>query len=86
MARYIGHFSHWYEWGCMLYARFIVDPEPRPDDPHEAAQLYNRIWYACIPHGTRPRGGSERAPRRRPEARLPDAGAVRPGVPCHPGG
>jgi alkyldihydroxyacetonephosphate synthase len=46
MARYIGHFSHWYEWGCMLYARFIVDSPP--EDPHEAAQLYNRIWDACL--------------------------------------
>jgi alkyldihydroxyacetonephosphate synthase len=46
MARYIGHFSHWYEWGCMLYARFIVDNPP--DDAHEAAQLYNRIWDACL--------------------------------------
>jgi len=46
MARYIGHFSHWYEWGCMLYARFIVDEAPQ--DPHEAAQLYNRIWDACL--------------------------------------
>ena len=45
-ARYIGHFSHWYEWGCMLYARFIVD-EP-PQDAHEAAQLYNRIWDCCL--------------------------------------
>ena len=46
MARYIGHFSHWYEWGCMLYARFIIDQAP--DDAHEAAQLYNRIWDACL--------------------------------------
>lgn len=46
MARYIGHFSHWYEWGAMLYARFIVDQAP--DDAHEAAQLYNRIWDACL--------------------------------------
>ncbi len=46
MARYIGHFSHWYEWGCMLYARFIIE-EP-PQDPHEAAQLYNRIWDMCL--------------------------------------
>jgi alkyldihydroxyacetonephosphate synthase len=46
MARYIGHFSHWYEWGCMLYARFIIDQAP--DDPHEAAQLYNRVWDACL--------------------------------------
>lgn len=46
MARYIGHFSHWYEWGCMLYARFIVDHPPQ--DAHEAAQLYNRIWDECL--------------------------------------
>ena len=39
MAIYIGHFSHWYEWGCMLYARFIIDHPPQ--DAHEAAQLYN---------------------------------------------
>ena len=46
MARYIGHFSHWYEWGCMLYARFIVDNPP--EDAHEAAQLYNKIWDCCL--------------------------------------
>jgi len=46
MARYIGHFSHWYEWGCMLYARFIIDDPP--EDAHEAAQLYNRVWDACL--------------------------------------
>jgi len=45
-ARYIGHFSHWYEWGCMLYARFII--EQPPQDPHEAAVLYNRIWDMCL--------------------------------------
>ncbi len=46
MARYIGHFSHWYEWGCMLYARFIIDDPP--EDAHEAVQLYNRVWDACL--------------------------------------
>jgi len=45
-ARYIGHFSHWYEWGCMLYARFII--ERAPQDPHEAVVLYNRIWDLCL--------------------------------------
>ncbi len=45
-ARYIGHFSHWYEWGCMLYARFII--EQAPQDPHEAILLYNRIWDGCL--------------------------------------
>ncbi|MDD3927600.1 MAG: FAD-binding oxidoreductase [bacterium] len=45
-AAYIGHFSHWYEWGCMLYARFIIDNPPQ--DPHEAAHLYNSIWNAGV--------------------------------------
>lgn len=41
-ARFIGHFSHWFEWGCMLYARFIIDNPPK--DPHEALYLHNKIW------------------------------------------
>ena len=41
-ARYIGHFSHWFDWGCMLYARFIIDNPPK--DPHEALYLHNSIW------------------------------------------
>lgn len=45
-ANFIGHFSHWYDWGCMLYARFIV--EKPPQDPHEAVTLYNRIWDVAI--------------------------------------
>ncbi len=45
-ARFIGHFSHWYEWGCMLYARFIF-PEA-PADPHKAAELYNKVWDMAI--------------------------------------
>ncbi len=45
-ACYIGHFSHWYEWGCMLYARFIVEQPPR--DAQAAVLLYNRIWDTCI--------------------------------------
>ncbi len=45
-AQFIGHFSHWYEWGAMLYARFIID-EP-PQDPHEAIALYNKIWDMAI--------------------------------------
>ena len=43
---FIGHFSHWYDWGCMLYARFIIE-EP-PQDPNEAVALYNRIWDMAI--------------------------------------
>ncbi len=47
-TRFIAHFSHWYEWGCMMYDRFIVDPAFVPDEPAEALALYNRIWYTCI--------------------------------------
>jgi len=45
-ATFIGHFSHWYEWGCMLYARFIV--ENPPVDPEEATLYYNRVWDLAI--------------------------------------
>jgi len=45
-ATFIGHYSHWYEWGCMLYARFIVDNPPQ--DPQEATLYYNRIWDLAI--------------------------------------
>ena len=41
-ARFIAHFSHWYEWGCMIYDRFIVDDVP--EDPVEAMRLHNQIW------------------------------------------
>ena len=46
MARFIAHFSHWYEWGVMIYDRFIVDNPPQ--DPHEALRLHNRIWDAGV--------------------------------------
>lgn len=53
MARFIAHFSHWYEWGCMIYDRFIVDDVPA--DPHEALRLHNDIWSCgvrtAIAHG-----------------------------------
>ena len=45
-ATFIGHFSHWYDWGCMLYARFIIDNPPQ--DAAEAIALYNRIWDVAI--------------------------------------
>ena len=41
-VRYIAHFSHWYEWGCMIYDRFIMENPPR--DPTECLRLHNRIW------------------------------------------
>ena len=45
-ARFIGHFSHWYDWGCMLYARFIFDEFPK--DPEAAALHYNQVWDLAI--------------------------------------
>lgn len=45
-ARFIGHFSHWFDWGCMLYARFIIDNPPK--DPHEVLYLHNRIWNDAL--------------------------------------
>ncbi|NLC47722.1 MAG: FAD-binding oxidoreductase [Firmicutes bacterium] len=46
MARFIAHFSHWYEWGVMLYDRFIVDNPPQ--DPKEALRLHNQIWNTGV--------------------------------------
>ncbi|MGM0366908.1 MAG: FAD-binding oxidoreductase [Actinomycetota bacterium] len=45
-ARFIGHFSHWFDWGCMLYARFIIDNPPA--DKHEAVDMYNDVWNTVI--------------------------------------
>ena len=45
-ARFIGHFSHWYDWGCMLYARFIF--EDAPADPMAAVERYNRVWDMAL--------------------------------------
>ena len=45
-TRFIAHCSHWYEWGTMIYDRFIVD-EP-PEDPGEALRLHNQIWNAGV--------------------------------------
>lgn len=45
-VRFIAHCSHWYDWGTMIYDRFIMD-EP-PDDPEEAIRLHNRIWNAGV--------------------------------------
>lgn len=43
---FIGHFSHWFHWGTMVYSRFIVK-EP-PQDATEALQLHNRIWNTAM--------------------------------------
>ena len=45
-VRFIAHCSHWYDWGTMLYDRFIMD-EP-PEDPEEAIRLHNQIWNAGV--------------------------------------
>jgi len=44
--KFIGHFSHWFHWGVMLYARFIIE-EP-PQDAQEALRLHNQIWNAAM--------------------------------------
>jgi alkyldihydroxyacetonephosphate synthase len=45
-VRFIAHFSHWYDWGTMIYDRFIMDHPP--EDPEEAIRLYNKIWNAGV--------------------------------------
>ena len=45
-VRFIAHFSHWYEWGCMIYDRFIMDNPP--EDPQEAIRLHNKIWNTGV--------------------------------------
>jgi alkyldihydroxyacetonephosphate synthase len=44
--KFIGHFSHWFHWGVMLYCRFIIE-EP-PEDPTEALRLHNRVWTTAM--------------------------------------
>lgn len=43
---FIGHFSHWFHWGVMLYSRFIIE-EP-PEDAEEALRLHNRVWDTAM--------------------------------------
>jgi alkyldihydroxyacetonephosphate synthase len=45
-VKFIGHFSHWFHWGVMVYSRFIIE-EP-PQDPQEALRLHNRVWNAAM--------------------------------------
>ncbi|NIM99690.1 MAG: FAD-binding protein [candidate division Zixibacteria bacterium] len=45
-VRYLGHFSHWFHWGAMLYSRFIIEEPPR--DAREALRLHNRIWTTAV--------------------------------------
>lgn len=41
-VKFISHSSHWYEWGCMNYSRFIIGNPP--EDTEEAIRLHNSIW------------------------------------------
>lgn len=43
---YIGHFSHWFPWGVMLYDRFVI--EAPPQDAYEALTLHNEIWTRAL--------------------------------------
>ena len=43
---YIAHLSHWYDWGAMIYDRFII--ENPPSDPYEALALHNDIWNTAV--------------------------------------
>ncbi len=45
-VRFIAHCSHWYEWGTMIYDRFIMDNPP--SDPSEAISLHNQIWNTGV--------------------------------------
>ncbi|HWR24273.1 MAG TPA: FAD-binding oxidoreductase [Feifaniaceae bacterium] len=45
-VRFIAHCSHWYDWGTMIYDRFIMDNPP--EDPAEAIRLHNDIWNAGV--------------------------------------
>jgi len=44
--KFIGHFSHWFHWGVMVYTRFIIE-EP-PAAAQDALQLHNRVWNAAM--------------------------------------
>jgi alkyldihydroxyacetonephosphate synthase len=39
------HLSHWYDWGAMVYPRFLLPDITPLDDP---ALLYRRIWAAGV--------------------------------------
>ncbi len=45
-VKFIGHFSHWFHWGVMLYCRFVIE-EP-PEDAQEALRLHNRVWNTAM--------------------------------------
>jgi alkyldihydroxyacetonephosphate synthase len=46
-VRFLAHFSHWYDWGAMVYTRFIFD-KPKFTEPLEAIQYHNEVWYTAM--------------------------------------
>ena len=82
-TRFIAHFSHWYDWGCMMRPVHRA-PRSRPRRPRGGDPAVQQDLVHVHPHRPRLRGGPRTTPRR-PEDRLPHAGAVRPCVPRHPG-
>lgn len=44
--QYIGHFSHWFPWGVMVYDRFVI--EKPPSEPQAALALHNEIWNLSV--------------------------------------
>ena len=45
-VRFISHSSHWYDWGCMNYSRFIMDHPPESEE--DCIRLHNQIWNAGV--------------------------------------
>jgi len=45
-VEFIGHFSHWFHWGVMVYSRFII--QSPPEDAQEALRLHNRVWNTAM--------------------------------------
>lgn len=43
---FIGHFSHWFHWGVMVYSRFII--KNPPEDAQQALRLHNRVWNTAM--------------------------------------
>ncbi|MFZ0088078.1 MAG: FAD-binding oxidoreductase [Solirubrobacteraceae bacterium] len=39
------HFSHWYHWGTMIYARFVI---PGAAEREDAEALHDEIWRAGV--------------------------------------
>ena len=39
------HFSHWYHWGTMIYARFVI---PGAADRDDAEALHDEVWKAGV--------------------------------------